>query len=368
MTNVAIVARGKMAKDGLFNVELARDGCLERFFLLRNTLWLMGMACKTADMYEAQEINVLIFHDIHQELAVVLRTIKANPHVLLMYIPNEPFIIAPLHEDTILPELPVDSVMTWNDRIAGRYPNVLKCNIGQPLINVENIPSVPFAKKQLILSIFSNRTSNVRGSLYRERIDAVDFFSTMPNRMDLYGIGWETSTLESACRSFKGRCECKHDVLQQYKYSIAYENTKGLPGLITEKIFDCFAAGTVPIYYGPPNVHDYIPKGCFIDFCSFASYEKLYHFLMAMSEEEYQAYLDAAKAFIKSKAYYEFTSKRFAEIVFEQIQLLLNEPPPNRTVLSFKWALIKIVLSHPIFFLKNLKQCRRFLFDLSFSF
>ena len=123
----------------------------------------------------------------------------------------------------------------------------------------------------------------------------------------------------------------------------------------------------MPIYYGPPNVQDYIPLNCFIDFCSFGGYEELYQFLVNMTEVEYQVYLDAAKAFIKSKEYYEFTSKRFAEIVSEQIQAVLKEPKPNRTVLSFKWSLFKIVLRNPLYFLKNLKQCRRFLFDLFFS-
>lgn len=38
-----------------------------------------------------------------------------------------------------------------------------------------------------------------------------------------------------------------------YKFSIAYENSRG-PGYCTEKIVDAFAAGTVPIYWGDPLV------------------------------------------------------------------------------------------------------------------
>ncbi|RMG23521.1 MAG: hypothetical protein D6732_24730, partial [Methanobacteriota archaeon] len=165
-------------------------------------------------------------------------------------------------------------------------------------------------------------------------------------------------------RCYRGPCDSKKDVLKNYKYAICFENAR-YPGLITEKIFDCFAAGTVPIYYGAPNVQVYIPKTCFIDFRDFHNYEDLYQFLVAMTEDEYQCYLDAVKEFITSPEYYEFTSKRFAEIVLEQVQALLNESRPNRTAHGFKWALLKIVLRHPIFFLKNLKRCRRFLFDLA---
>lgn len=40
---------------------------------------------------------------------------------------------------------------------------------------------------------------------------------------------------------------------RQYKFSIAYENSSS-PGYCTEKIVDAFAAGTVPIYWGDPDI------------------------------------------------------------------------------------------------------------------
>lgn len=39
----------------------------------------------------------------------------------------------------------------------------------------------------------------------------------------------------------------------QYKFTIAFENSM-LPGYTTEKLFDCFKAGTIPIYWGNPEV------------------------------------------------------------------------------------------------------------------
>ena len=48
--------------------------------------------------------------------------------------------------------------------------------------------------------------------------------------------------------------------------------------IVSEKIFDCFAAGNVPIYWGASNVTDYIPEDCFIDMRSFSSFEELYQF------------------------------------------------------------------------------------------
>ncbi|PAF51368.1 hypothetical protein BKH43_01635 [Helicobacter sp. 13S00401-1] len=45
----------------------------------------------------------------------------------------------------------------------------------------------------------------------------------------------------------------KLEFLSKTKFNIAYENTSGY-GYITEKILDAFAAKTVPIYWGDPNI------------------------------------------------------------------------------------------------------------------
>jgi hypothetical protein len=41
--------------------------------------------------------------------------------------------------------------------------------------------------------------------------------------------------------------DSKKNTLEKYKFSICYENARDIPGYITEKIFDCFFAGCVPI-------------------------------------------------------------------------------------------------------------------------
>lgn len=50
---------------------------------------------------------------------------------------------------------------------------------------------------------------------------------------------------------------------QQYKFSIAYENSRS-PGYCTEKIVDAFAAGTVPIYWGDPLVRQEFNPAAFL--------------------------------------------------------------------------------------------------------
>ncbi len=54
----------------------------------------------------------------------------------------------------------------------------------------------------------------------------------------------------------------KWDVLANYKYSIAIENSC-YRDYVSEKIMDCFLAHTFPIYHGSPNIDDYFSKKAF---------------------------------------------------------------------------------------------------------
>ena len=359
LTNVAIIAHGNLQANRLFDLSASRDNILERFYLLRESALSADMVCQTADMFVPREIDVLIFHDILNELGTILNTVKANPFVQLIYVPNEPAFVAPLHDEKILPQLPVDAVLTWNDRIAGKFTHVIKSNIGQPVINSKKIPNVPFTNKKFICSIFANKPSGAPDSLFAERIQSIDFFNQQPLKMDLFGIGWETSAYSFVHEAYRGKCANKKEVQQQYKFCIAFENVEKIPGLITEKIFDCFAAGTVPIYLGAPNITDYIPSSCFVDFRQFADYNALYYYLANMSEGEYQKYLDAAKSFIGSPQYRLFTSTHYAEVVTKQVQLLTTRKTSTRSLVGMKWLLLQLIVNHPQV-LRNWRPYRRF--------
>lgn len=103
MTNVAIVTHGNLKANKLFSLSSGRDNSLERFHLLQNALSKTMHSCGTEDTFDPSDVDVLIFHDLHSELEVVLRTVKANPQVRLIYIPNEPFIISPFRLCTMKP-------------------------------------------------------------------------------------------------------------------------------------------------------------------------------------------------------------------------------------------------------------------------
>lgn len=179
--------------------------------------------------------------------------------------------------------------------------------------------------------------------LYRERVRAIRWFERhAPNDFALYGVGWDKSPrlptrlggavhrLEARLPwkthwfpSWRGPINTKREVLERARFSIVYENVRGLRGYITEKIFDAFCAGNVPIYWGAEDVTDYIPAKCFIDRRAFASYAKLYEFLRTMPEETYCGYQQAICEFLTSEAARSFSIKRFVDTIVSEVLVQL---------------------------------------------
>jgi hypothetical protein len=110
--------------------------------------------------------------------------------------------------------------------------------------------------------------------------------------------------------------------MRKYKFAFAYENA-AFPGYVSEKIFDAFFAGCVPIYIGAPDVTDYIPPETFIDKRNFKDCGDLYRFLAGMSDKEYNDRLDAIETFVRGERIKAFGPENFTQIILKHIV----EPP-----------------------------------------
>lgn len=120
---------------------------------------------------------------------------------------------------------------------------------------------------------------------------------------------------------FKGAvgAEKKIEVMNHYKFYICYENTHGINGLISEKIFDCFAAGCVPVYDGAPDIGHYIPETCFIKRSDFISHETLYHYLATMNYPAFKNYIEQIRLFMTSERIRIFEVSSFTKSIISQI-------------------------------------------------
>jgi hypothetical protein len=197
-------------------------------------------------------------------------------------------------------------------------------------------------RRRLCALVAGNKFSNHPAELYAARRDTLNWFAThAPGDMALYGEGWDrwfvpragflgNALLAKLYRSmpglprrrpypfWKGTVRRKMDVLRDARFSICYENA-AFPGYITEKIFDCFFAGCVPVYWGAPNVTDYIPSGTFIDRGRFKSHDDLHDYLRGMPRPEYDGYRAAIAEYLVSEQARLFGAARMTDVLLRHV-------------------------------------------------
>jgi hypothetical protein len=117
----------------------------------------------------------------------------------------------------------------------------------------------------------------------------------------------------AARKAYRGQATSKSETLSHYKFALCFENAK-LSGWITEKIFDCFFAGAIPIYWGAPDIATHIPEECFIDMRRFRDYGELRQYLKSMSEGKIENYKESAREFLRSERFIPFSKRNFASI------------------------------------------------------
>lgn len=172
----------------------------------------------------------------------------------------------------------------------------------------ENLPS--YKERKLCTQIVTNKTSKHLQELYTERERVIQYFEGQEEGLfEFWGYGWEPK----GYKTYRGTIPSgfKVETLSNYRFSICYENIDGIEGYITEKIFDCFAAGTIPIYLGAPNIEAHISKGCFIDRREFKSDEDLLSYLNNFSKDDYKNYLANIRNFLDSEKARKFSSDYF---------------------------------------------------------
>ena len=209
-----------------------------------------------------------------------------------------------------------DFIFTWNDDFVDNV-KYFKFNVHQ----IRTMHDSTDLKDKLCVLISRNKRAWGKSDLYSTRRSIIRYFEkNHPKSFDLYGEGWNMfyfpsnvpilklfngskmywlrSRLLEKYPSWKGAVENKIETVRKYKFSFALENSIGPSGYITEKIWDSFQAGTVPIYYGAPNILHYIPENCFIDFSKFKNMNDLYSYIHDMKDNVYQAYINNIRKFL----------------------------------------------------------------------
>lgn len=132
------------------------------------------------------------------------------------------------------------------------------------------------------LSFILSEKKTTDGHLLRHEIYSLNII----DKKDIYG--------------FSNPIENKISALKEYRFSIVIENTSK-NFYFTEKIIDCFATGTIPIYWGCPKIRKFFDINGIIQF---ENLNQLKNILNNLNEDLYNSKIDSIRYnFNESKKY-----------------------------------------------------------------
>lgn len=307
------------------------DGRWAPFQALRRELEAGGGWCHTQDVCRARGLTpgAVLFMDIPAAPAAELLgdwAGKVKKYALL----QECEVMAPRNWDRRR-HAQFDALFTWSPELVDnrRYFRVNFSNA------FPSAPAPEREKEKLCVMIAAHKRNSHPLELYSERERTIRWFERRhPEQFDLYGIGWDryafggprlvralnrltplTRLIGGRFPSYRGTVERKRPVMAGYKFSICYENARDIPGYVTEKIFDALFAGSVPVYWGAPDIEKYVPKDCFVDRRDFSTHDELYAYLRTMGDEAYRCRLEAIAAYLRGTQWRMFSDKYFAETI-----------------------------------------------------
>jgi hypothetical protein len=260
-----------------------------------------------------------------------------------------PVSFAYLYEDPVVRPLNADRealaryrlVFGSNEELVDGH-HILRLDYPNDLV-VREVPG--FAARDLFCVLIASNKALLHPhprNLHHRRVEAIRHFEQhAPHLFALYGHGWDIPPVAPGVLgriqkrlnewrqrwrpgpppfpSFRGQVGEKSDVLDRARFAICYENSRGSPGYITEKIFDCFTSGCVPVYIGTTHAQPPVPAECYIDGDAFATPHDMQAFLEGIDEVRFARYQAAIAAFLRSPAATRFTNAHWCDALVTRI-------------------------------------------------
>lgn len=189
-----------------------------------------------------------------------------------------------------------DYILTYDEELLSRGDKYLKYVVGQS--RVSDSDSGLHEKSKLVSMIASHKTIS-NGHRFRHQI--VKELHGKHN-FDLWGSGYR-------------RFDTKNDPLRDYFFSISVMNSK-VNNFFTEVLVDNFKLGTVPIFWGCPNIGDYFDtKGIIV----FDAIEELDEILSNLTVKDYYDRLDNIRKNLTLSKDYVSTDDIIADVIKNKI-------------------------------------------------
>ncbi len=126
--------------------------------------------------------------------------------------------------------------------------------------------------RDTLVWVSSNNWFRGSDSLSQRRLQDFNYYSKrLSGKIALYGKGWDIKSpslygpfpvigifhnrknkkyYNNISQYWLGQVENKSETISNYKFCFSYENTDDYPGYVTEKVFDAWIAGCIPVYWG----------------------------------------------------------------------------------------------------------------------
>lgn len=308
---------------------LNRDNTLRYFYNLKKRLYEKGIVLNTADNIFKGSYEK---HGVYISLGLLSNYKKINdnyPNIKLKsFAILEPPVVAPkLYKN-------IDPIYNFFEKVylhnqnykifsyLKKFPNNIK-NIKKlywPIDDENLLDKLFFNNRRFnhpVLIQANKKPTNHFKELYSLRVKKIIEFNKIW-RIDLYGSNWNTINRNNILwmpyikNYFKlkeinrGPINTKYKILSKYDFCLCIENMD-LEGYVTEKIFDCFFCGTIPIYKGSESIKKYIPNNTFISIDDFKSTQELIKYSLSLTEKDKLEYKANIMKFLKSnlmKKYY----------------------------------------------------------------
>lgn len=233
-----------------------------------------------------------------------------------------------------------DGIFTWNKDLL-HLSNATHLFIPNQ-ITVKQTPT--FSERPIFACIINANKAFpkfLENDLYKERLAVIRWYEkNVPEAFALYGLGWgkpepaftfpqkfgrRLKRLATQIYGYKpfpsymGEIENKSSVYQKAKFAYCFENVANLPDYISEKIFDCFINGCVPVYWGSNTIGDHIPSNCYIDRRNFKTTAETHQFLCSITAEQFNQYQENIQKFLASPKAMEFDIQSYVSIIVTKI-------------------------------------------------
>ena len=301
--------------------KLNRDGCLLPYQRLAEALIEQGVQVNTVDFF-ALKAGETAFGDYYSfGILDNFKQLKKQGISLKGFLLFEPPIVCPKIYRS-LPELTAEFDYVYVHNIIGdgySLKGVDRSKLRQlfwpqPFKGVlEKFWGKGDRLNRVVVINGNHKPRSREGELYSKRIEVMAALAKL-DAIDLYGVGWDKWWSRRSMwlpywlnrgmllSIYHGSCVSKYETLSRYRFSLCFENMQ-MTGYVTEKLFDCLYSGTIPLYFGAPDIDSLVPAEAYIDCRKFSSWEDMWFKISRMSDSQVNAVREAGRDYLNSKEF-----------------------------------------------------------------